>query len=732
MGLHAGLRQPPNPPIAYNLRVSALATSPPGGRRENSLRVGGLAPTVAICSALVLGATLAFIAFARLSLPGQALAAPFPDQHQDAENASFAFAFVIALPLGILAGRRLADRIARGPAATSLNAAALLCAGSLFACVVMLRVVAHFSLGHVLSVQLALMIVWLAAALAGLASLASSVPRAGWLGGDRDRALLVLALLAGAAATLAVVDLHSVALVPLLVGLVLLAGVDRLAKHRSGGSYGGPWLDLAFIVVVFLAIPNLAIFDSANPFLDQILQFHQNFFIGPAERVLGGDPVLAGTVSQYGVGSIFLVAGWFHLAPVNNYTLGLLEGLLSAAMFASAYGALRLAGVRRSVAVTVIVVGLMACVFALQYPLGGLLQHGAIRFGLPAGVVFGAVVAERSAGRRRAGLAIQLATLAIASIWALEAFAYTLFTLLAIVAVQAALLPRESRRPWLVRRAGMIATAIAGAHLAFALAMLAGTGELPDWGAYLTTLREFLTGKVGDLTYDFEPFSPALAVGGAYLVSAVGIVVVVGRSAAAAPLAQPVKLMALTGATAWGIALFSYFVNRSAGHILPYICLPALMTGALWLSILIDSQPDPRAPGRRIALALGGSLAALVVAVAFGTGISRFSDSALALAAPGGESLTNALRRAWDPPPIAAGAEQGERLLERYMPGEDESLILTSADLGVEVLARTGRINTLPFSDPWEDSFVPSNHIGPLREAIAGLRPFSGHRCSSS
>ena len=33
-----------------------------------------------------------------------------------------------------------------------------------------------------------------------------------------------------------------------------------------------------------------------------------------------------------------------------------------------------------------------------------------------------------------------------------------------------------------------------------------------------------------------------------------------------------------------GIGLFSYLVNRSADHIVPYVSLPAVMLAVLWLS----------------------------------------------------------------------------------------------------------------------------------------------------
>ena len=66
-----------------------------------------------------------------------------------------------------------------------------------------------------------------------------------------------------------------------------------------------------------------------------------------------------------------------------------------------------------------------------------------------------------------------------------------------------------------LRWGAQLLAAVVVAHLVLAGGTLAATGELPDWGWYLNTLREFLVGPIGDLTYDFTSFSPGLAVGGA-------------------------------------------------------------------------------------------------------------------------------------------------------------------------------------------------------------------------
>ena len=120
------------------------------------------------------------------------------------------------------------------------------------------------------------------------------------------------------------------------------------------------------------------------------------------------------------------------------------------------------------------------------------------------------------------------ATVGLASIWALEAFAYTLITAAASsLSARAApagerrRLPRCGSPRWPPPASSPTSSSPAST--------LAAAGELPRWGRYLETLREFLAGGIGDLTYDFAPWSAGLAAGALYLGSAVAVALIVRR-----------------------------------------------------------------------------------------------------------------------------------------------------------------------------------------------------------
>jgi hypothetical protein len=131
--------------------------------------------------------------------------------------------------------------------------------------------------------------------------------------------------------------------------------------------------------------------------------------------------------------------------------------------------------------------------------------------------------------------------------------------------------------------------------------------------------------------------------------------------------------------------------------------------------------------GLRLRLAgLGAVLAvtALLLAAAWPQAGTRFSQSALAYAVPGGgPSLSEGLERLWNPPDLSPGASAGADLIERCIPDPDRTYVLTDADLGIEMLTKAERANAFPLSDPWEDSFVPDAQLEHLEESIDDLRP---------
>ena len=67
------------------------------------------------------------------------------------------------------------------------------------------------------------------------------------------------------------------------------------------------------------------------------------------------------------------------------------------------------------------------------------------------------------------------------------------------------------------------------------------------------------------------------------------------RRAPAAARRERLRLVALTGTTAYSIAVFSCTDNRTSTYLLAYTTLPLLLTAAPWLSMILARRRGSRA-----------------------------------------------------------------------------------------------------------------------------------------
>ena len=691
---------------------------------------------------LVLTVTLACACFGAVMAVVMAAVEPVPipgldaTQRQDAETALYVTAFFVILPAALLLVPRLADAVARGPSRSALPGLAALLAAGLAVGVLVVRLSSVVSGGGGKAALLAMLCGWGVVA-AGLLWRAAS-PRPWRLAGrlaalERPLALAAAVLLLGTLLT--VTRLASLDPLVLVLGALLVAAVALTASragfapHRVRAARAGLALDGLAVVLLLLTIPDLVLIRPEDPqasLLDRIvagvIQFHHDFLLGPANQVLGGHAMLVDNASQYGVGSIYFLSAWFELVPIGYGSMALLDGLLTALLFVAGYGLLRLAGTGRILAASALAVGVVALVLSRIYPVGALPQEGPLRFGLPLLVILAEVAAERLPRRAFALDAAAIATVALSSVWSLEAFALTAATFAVVVLVRAWLRPPGERGRAIVRPFLAVVTSCVAAQLVFAAATLAAAGELPDWGQYYAFLHAFLFGDLGNLTYDFVRWSPGLAVGAGYLASAAALVLLVVRRRELA-LDERTAVVAIAGTTAYGIFQFAYFVDRSAPHVLPYVCLPLVLAGALWLALILRWRSPAASRLAPYAVVWATALAVLLVAGAWDSANDRIGNTALAHVVPGGEGPVAAVDRMLHFPPLTPAASEGQRMLTRYLPGERLSVVLAQPNVANETLMRSGRANQLPIADAWEDSFVPDESVPAIRDAVDSLRP---------
>lgn len=689
-------------------------------------------PGAHLPATIALGASSALLAFLILLAPIHAavptveLPEPLLPHHQTAETLLYGLTFLVLLPLSVFFANRLVGRILAGSNPGLVGPLSALTVTGAGATIVIVRLLGASGDRLCLLAGLSLLVV-LVAGLLWWRAAGPKWPAAGHL----ESNTFGLSLLAGLATLGAVASfsyLSHIDLPWLLAGLVFTGAVlfafNRISLPRLTGGWGLA-LDLVILLLVIAAVPDMVVFhgvgeggSETDAFITYVINFHQALYLGAASQILNGAALLVDTVSQYGVASIYLLAAFFEIAPIGNGTLAFFDASLTALTFGAGYAILRMAGVARLLATAAMLVALVVLIWALEYPIGGLLQHGGLRFGLPVPLILFWVAAARYPRARRWFWAAGWAVVGLSIVWALEAFMYVSGALAGMLLIEAALLP-EGRIRWLVRQALFAVASWVVALILFAIATLIWGGALPDWGLYLTYLRDFLAGDVGDLTYDVPDWSPGLTVGFAYLVAAIALAVTAIRKPDWLRV-RPVAAIALAGFAGYGILLYSYFDNRSLPHVIPYVSLPLVLSVALWLWLVIDDRAIPR---RAATAALGVVMAvvALSVSTVMPNAADRAETSLLAYAIPGGNSLREGFERLWNPPELKAGASDGAELLNRYMPGEDASPVLTVPDLDNNILTLAGRANSLAITDAKEQSWVEGPHLEPVAEAVDEL-----------
>ncbi len=662
-----------------------------------------------------------------------AIAASYALQAQGAKTVLYVVCFFVVLPLSLVIGSRLATILQTSAGRdVSRGVAAAASAGVLLVPLVVkgLGTVGAGNGVHVLfAVSLAYTCALSVALWFGLRHPDARILT--WLGTNM-RALGALTLALIVAVLLTLTRMHSVDAVALVLAVAASAAVFACwGRLRLPGlpRRVAVAVELMVAALLLLCITNVVIYHTRglpSPLGPPgIYQFHQDYLLGPTNQLLGGGALLVNVpVSQYGVGFIDFLYGWFHISPIGYGTYGLLDGVVTALFYIAGYAVVRIAGVRRPLAIAALALAVVAFILHLKYPVGALPQQGPLRFGLPILVVLAAVLGHRWPRRVGSAQALSTAAVAVAAVWSAEMLVYTVFVLAAVTACEAWLRPAE-RRSFVIGRVTRAAAAILIAHAVLAVWTLAATGHLPDWGGYLSYVNALVLGHsdYGQISYGFDSWSPGLAMGFGCLASGAALVLLLIRAPERAR-AAPVTIIAIAGTTAYAVALFSYTDNRSSTYLLPYVALPLLLSGTLWLDILISSRTTMSAAVQRAAVALALAVASLMLAAGWPTAARHFSDTALAHVAPGA-GLRTALRRLWHSPPIDPRSLAGVRLLARYEPGHGALVVFPDdEDLGTEILIRSRRPNALYIGDPKSDALIPpSQWTGKIGHTLSMLRP---------
>ena len=374
--------------------------------------------------------------------------------NQEAETLLYILGFFLIVPAALIAGSRSADAIARGPNAQAISGLSAALVASLAGMTIALRLLPGRGNLHYVLVFAG---VWSIAASAAIYRASRHRPWNVLAFSTRHATLAwIIGLGLTFLAVICFVRLDSVSVPPMLL-MVCVAGATlyvfeyRQWRLPSLQPRWGRLADTGVVLLILVLAPNLVIVHAAlgpaAQLLDSaVIQFHHGFWLGPTNELLAGRALLVDNAAQYGVGSIYFLAGWFQLAPIGYGTLGFLDGALFAFAFGAGYLLLRLAAVPRWLAAATLGVGIVVLIYNLVYPVGTIPQHGPLRFGLPLALIGAAVWEGRRVRAPRFAKWAQFGVLGLAAVWSFEAFVYTLATFAGILACQAWLHQKYCRR----------------------------------------------------------------------------------------------------------------------------------------------------------------------------------------------------------------------------------------------------------------------------------------------
>jgi hypothetical protein len=475
------------------------------------------------------------------------------------------------------------------------------------------------------------------------------------------------------------------------------------------------------VIVALFLIPLLA--SDFNQYHGS-LRYDQDFYVGPANAILHGSPMLVDTFAQYGVGVMYFLAGIFELIPIGYGSFQLVNGLLTALEFVLVYLVLRIACRSQLYALLGTAVCLVANVLTGIGFHVGWASTGPLRFGLPWVLIALAVLAAKIPERRRILDVAILVLVGVSAIWSFETFVYTTGAYLAIVALELALQGGSvrERAGQAGHRLGLLALVIVASHLVFAVATRVFGGQWPDWGGYLAYIQ--LYGWNGFYTLPIGSWSLGYLIAALYFVSMAGLVFVTldQREFAAT---RRVELTAIATTTAFGILSYTYFLGRSHPNNLHHIAPPAIVLSALWLSLIARNAPANRTAMRFAVLVFVGWAAAAVLVQHTNETQASFLRSPLRQIVQPNPRLSARVHALvdWRQEPTDPLAIESEQLLNRFALGRDRVAVVVRAELSTEALIRAHRGNLLPIPVPNQSSLLPERSLSLVEKYLSRLKP---------
>ena len=473
------------------------------------------------------------------------------------------------------------------------------------------------------------------------------------------------------------------------------------------------WLYLVdALVLVFIVI---TCFDPTFAFDSH----HENFYLGPVNRILQGGSMLVDAYSQYGVLVIYFLTLVFksHLIPFTYLGFTLVISILFMGQFSIIYFLLLKLVKNHFYAISLLILTFLISFFGSTGVIQGYPSTGPLRFGLIYLMLMAIFFRSRFPAFYRAGLWIEYALIGIAFLWSFETFVYVGFSYLGICLFESfsETIPLKRSIGRFLTRLALFLLSVVTAYGLFALFTFSRAKVWPDWGIYLDFIKTYSSlGGFGNLPIDtWSPWIfPIVIYYASLMIFAFRYFYLKNRE-------NTLENKIVLGLTLFGIAAFTYYLGRSHPNNLFHISIPAIIVAGYWLYQLVKKDSFPRAFQffGKAAFFFAAVLIILGVWPSLSekyknghTGLTIFSNI-------NSDLLSRATYHNWlvsESKLIHTTAHykqsrEAQDLINKYMPGKKEIPVFLSYTGNTELLFSTDHIHSFPISDMTQDSVSDKN-----------------------
>jgi hypothetical protein len=482
------------------------------------------------------------------------------------------------------------------------------------------------------------------------------------------------------------------------------SGMFNFVFSKFPGRWTAWLIDISAILIIICAC-----FDPKFT----INVYNQNYYLGPVNALLHGRTILVNVFSQYGVLVLEFLALIFKLKllPFSYQGMSFLVALLSMLQYVVIYFLLRTILKSPPFSFLALLVILLVNFFATDGVFQATPSIGPLRFGLCYLILALCVLYFKYPAKNRVIAFLAYILLGLASLWSFETFVYVAFMFLGMLVYQSVV--TNGREVWKVLKSILYGSLLALLSIGICHAASAGliflsTSEWPKWGYYFAFIFLFEGGFDAMLV---EPWSPWFFITAIYFLclSTYAIKWLVEKK-----LESGVENAAILCLCFFGIAQFTYFLNRSHPNNLFHISVPAIIIGFYGINQIGKLASQQFLLFRKIAIIGFIFTMAILCSLCIRQSVHKFSntgfgflrtlvDDQLSNKVSIGKVIVDEYKSLWVSRPSTQVSADAVYLIRKYAGDKTSVTVFLSNDSTTESLLLSNKIHTYLINHPLED-----------------------------